>query len=142
MFATRNRRGLLVVPIALLFLCFTAKETYAGCKIVTNPGEVSFDIDPSLPGPIIGTITSQVRIRCNKVVFTVSATSLNGGASFVMKKGSDAIPYNFNYVTSGPMTNKAIVYDLIIGSSVDKVYYQDAPIGSGYTDTITLTVNF
>jgi hypothetical protein len=142
MFATRNRRGLLVVPIALLFLCFTATETYANCKIVTNPGGVSFDIDPSLPGPIVGTITSQSRIKCRKSAFNVVATSLNGGASFVMKKGSDAIPYNFSYVTSGPWTKKWTTYDLIIGSSVDKVYYQDAPIGSGYTDTITLTVIF
>ena len=135
------------------------------CKAGTT-GSLSFSIDPSLAGPIAATVTDAT-VFCSKGdAFTVTAVSANyggspatcagGGITGTLKDSSaDTMNYTFTcsvYNSGGTPsstnggTGKGFGTGndvrLGLGGSILAAAYQNAPVGTTYADTITLTIAY
>jgi len=111
------------------------------CTIATTPGDIAFTIDPDLAGPFNAVVGTQPVIKCTKNhPYTVACTSLN---TFNLMQGADSIPYTFTCPagSNGAGFGAGGGIALAIGGQVS-AGYADAPVGSGYADTVTITVNY
>jgi spore coat protein U-like protein len=113
------------------------------CKYSTNTGSVSFTLDPSVGGPVNGTL-SQPAFWCTKGTgYTI--TDDNGlnesGTTHRMKHATAAeyIPYTFLYTATGTGTGKSTPITMGITASVAETDYIDKSEGS-YVDTVTLSI--
>lgn len=137
----------------------TASVT-AHCKAGTT-GSMHFDIDPSLAGPIAAAPVTDATVFCSKnAPFSVTADSLNkalpaascsgAGITGQLKSGTDTMDYTFICSVAASGTNAGTGNgfgagnDIALGisGSISAAAYQNAPIGAGYTDTITLTITY
>ena len=111
------------------------------CTIVTNPGNIAFTIDPDTAGPFNAVVGTQPVIKCTKNhPYTVACTSTN---TFNLMQGTDSIPYTFACPagSNGAGFGAAGGITLAVGGQVS-TGYADAPVGTGYADTVTITVNY
>jgi hypothetical protein len=104
-------------------------------------GALSFSsIDPSLAGPVFGTVTQQVSFTCNvsPVAFTVT---VNPASGWTLKSGSNTIPYTLGVAPSGTYAGTAV--NLLIpsggASSIIQANYQNAPAGT-YANAAAVTI--
>lgn len=111
------------------------------CNIVTSPGAMSFTIDPSAAGPFNAVVATQPVIKCTKNhPYTVSCASTN---TFHLNQGADSIPYNFTCPSNGNGNGFGAAGNITL--TVDgqvTTGYADAAAGIGYSDTVTITINY
>ncbi|MGV8056527.1 MAG: spore coat protein U domain-containing protein [Smithellaceae bacterium] len=135
----------------------------AACKAGTT-GSLAFSIDPSAVGPISAT-TTDTTVFCSKGTnFTVTASSANKGGSAAscagagitgqLKDGANTMNYIFScnvYNSGSPSGTNAGTGQgfgagndlrLGLGGSITASSYQNAPVSSSYTDTISLTIAY
>ena len=128
------------------------------CKPGTS-GVMSFSIpDPSAPGPIAATITTDASVFCsNGAPFTVQAASTNfgapaatcaslsGGITGQLKDGANTMNYTFTCGTAGG-TGAGFAggndQKLTIAGSIAQAAYINAPVSALYADTILLTISY
>lgn len=149
-----NKLGLIGAACALTLLGNTpalatdtatvgVSATVTGTCKFTSGGAVSFTLDPSVGGPVTGSIT-QPTFWCTKGT-SYTLTDNNGlyvsAGAQRMKHGSAAeyIPYTFTYTSSGNGTGPATPITMDIASQVAATDYLNASAGS-YADTVTLTI--
>lgn len=99
---------------------------------VTNIGGISFNnIDPSLPGPVSGTITQQIFFICkNNMTYTVTANPASG---WTINQGGNAIPYTLSFNTGGTGGGPNVPIPLLTTSPAPQITqpnYVNAPGGS------------
>ena len=124
------------------------------CRVITDPGAMSFDIDPAAAGPIAAVVATQPTIRCtNGKTAAVSATSTGSGntsgtGSVVgTLTGPGSFNYTFTFSNSVTGTGHGAGKDvsLGVGGSAAAADYADAVVSAAagdYTDTVTLTVTY
>jgi len=140
----------------------TVSGTVSGVCRAGTTGSLSFTIDPSLAGPISATATDATVFCSNGTPFTVTAASLNkGGAASdcsssgsgitgTLKDGANVMDYTFTCAVDGTTSNLGTGKghgsgkDVALGiaGSIAATSYTDAPVSSGYADTITLTITY
>lgn len=126
-------------------------------------GSLAFTIDPSLAGPVSATITDATVFCSNGTPFTITAVSNSyggsasscassgGGITGTLKDASNnTMNYTFTCGVNGTTGNtgtgqgfgsgKAIALGL--AGSISAASYQNAPAGTTYADTITLTITY
>ena len=140
--------------------------TVLGMCTVGTTGSLSFSIDPSQVGPLAATVTDETVFCSKNDAFTVTAASANAGGSAASCSGSgitgtlkdtssDTMSYTFtcNVYNSGGTpsgtnagTGKGFgtgnSVRLGLGGSILAAAYQNAPVGTTYADTITLTISY
>ncbi len=142
------------VALAMLVLAMPAlagdtatvnvSATVVGTCKFSSGGAVSFTLDPSVAGPVNGTV-SQPQFWCTKgASYTLSdddGVNASGGTQR-MKHATlnEYIPYTFVYTTSGTGLGRTSPVTMDIASQVAFADFQDASAGN-YTDTVTLTIN-
>ncbi|HTP04109.1 MAG TPA: hypothetical protein VMM54_03000 [Nitrospirota bacterium] len=133
-----------IISFCLLFaIAFAANEAHARCAFVGgSTGVISFGIiDPSTsPGPVLGTVTTQVNFTCNNNrAFTVTATPASGWTL----TGPGSMAYTPGFIASGTGHGNGTPIALLTNTSqILQSNYQDAPTGSYHNSSaVTLTIN-
>lgn len=125
------------------------------CSVAQAPGTLTFVIDPSLAGPIPGTISPDMQIKCTmNGLASISASSFYGGTTPKVQCttagtcGVTQIPYTFKILNSStwPVTITGTGFGGVglpmqLGGSVTSADYINAPIGT-YGDTETITISY
>lgn len=107
----------------------------------SNVGGISFNnIDPSSPGPVLGTITQQIFFVCkNNFVYTVTANPASG---WTIDFGANAIPYTLGFNTGGVGTGAPVAL-LTIPPQITQPNYVNAPGGLyANSQAITFTISW
>ena len=119
-----------------------AEEAHARCAFVGgSTGVINFGtIDPSTsPGPVLGTVTTQINFTCNNNrAFTVTATPASGWTL----TGPGSMPYTPGFIASGTGRGGATPIALLTNTSqILMSDYQNALFGA-YTNSsaVTLTI--
>ncbi len=134
-----------IIFLCLLFaLACTANGAHARCAFVGgSTGVISFGaIDPSTaPGPVLGTVTTQVNFTCNNNrAFTVTASPASGWTL----TGPGSMPYTLGFIAGGLGQGNGTPIALLTNTSqILQSDYQDAPGGvyANGSQAVTLTIN-
>ncbi len=133
-----------LIPLWFLFtIVCTVNTAHAACAFVGgSTGRIAFNnINPSLPGPILGTVTTQVNFHCNNGrAFTVTAAPASG---WNLTSGANSMPYTLGFVASGTGLGGGTLIPLLTNTSqIIMSNYQNAA-GGGYTNSqaVTLTIS-
>ncbi len=112
---------------------------------VTDVGAVFFNnIDPSLPGPVLGTITQQIYFVCrNNMTYTVTANPASG---WTINQGANSMPYTFSFNTGGVGGGPSVPIPLLTTSPAPQITqpnYVNAP-GGLYVNNqaVTFTISW
>ena len=123
----------------------TVNATVVGvCQFLTG-GAITFTLDPSVGGPVNGTVT-QPTFWCTRgaswtmtdndgLYFSAGTRRMRHATSL-----TDFIPYSFTYTNTGTGSGRSTAITMDIASTVAAADYLDALAGS-YADTVTLTIN-
>lgn len=141
----RHAHKVYIIFLLILFaLACMANSAHARCAFVGgSTGVVSFGaIDPSTPGPDLGTVTTQVNFTCNNNrAFTVTASPASGWTLI----GPASIPYTLGFIPNGiGRGNGRPIALLTNASQILQADYQNAPSGiynNGAGGQVTLTIN-
>lgn len=119
-------------------------EVVGTCKWVNTAGTMSFVLDPSVGGPVAGTVV-QPTFWCTKgasYAITDDVGANESGTAFRMKHATIAeyIPYTFTYTAAGTGSGPGTTLNPGVGGLVAAVDYINATSGS-YADTVTLSIN-
>lgn len=142
-FALVAMAGIPTLSLAAGTTTVNVSATVVGTCQFNSGGSVTFTLDPSVGGDVVGTVT-QPQFWCTKNA-TYTITDDNGlnasGTTHRMKDaGTNYIPYSFTYTTTGTGQGKTSPITMDISASVLEADYINAPAGT-YTDTVTLTIN-
>lgn len=131
--------------VSICFLFTMVSEAYAACvfTLAGSTGAISFNnVDPSTaPGPILGSVTTQVYFTCDYgAAFTVTATP---GSGWTLTSGANSMAYTLGFIASG--TGQGLLSPIALltdNSSITKASYENTPAGA-YTNnqSVTLTIN-
>lgn len=113
------------------------------CTFVgTNTGAIAFGaIDPSTPGPILGTVTQQIQFTCNAgKTYTVAATPASG---WTMNSGANTIPYTLGFITGGTGLGATPIDLLPTTTQILPADYLNAAVGAyGNNNAVSLTISW
>lgn len=135
-----------IISLCLSFaLACTANTAHARCAFVGgSTGVISFGaINPSTsPGPVLGTVTTQVNFTCNNGrAFTVTAIPASGWTL----TGPGSMPYTLGFIASGTGRGNGTPIALLTNTSqILQSNYQDAPTGAynnGAGGLVTLRIS-
>jgi spore coat protein U-like protein len=123
------------------------------CRIITDPGDMAFTIDPGDPGPVVAVVGTDPTVKCtNGLTATLAATSANAGGAAAacpitgtLDDGTNTMDYTFSCaadVTGAGHSAAATAQPLLVGGSIAASQYADKPASAAYGDTVTVDVNF
>lgn len=137
--------------IAFILVC--AIQEASACEWYAD-GTMAFAIDPAqTPGPILATVT-QPAVKCGVgLPFSVRAASANAGGTMapcpitgLLNNGAgQLIPYTMTCLADGVgqgTTASDPPVEFGVGGSVAIADYQDAAVGSAYSDQITFQITY
>ena len=113
------------------------------CTFVgSNTGAISFGaIDPSTPGPILGTVTQQIQFTCQAgKAYTVAVNPASGWA---INSGVNAIPYTLGFIAGGTGLGATPINLLSMNSQILQADYLNAAAGAyANSQPVNLTISW
>ncbi|HZY19763.1 MAG TPA: spore coat protein U domain-containing protein [Ramlibacter sp.] len=123
----------------------------AVCKFTSAARTLSFNIDPSVAGPVAGVMSGTVTYKCTKGTVGTGVAAGNGnnfaGGTRQMSTGGttpNLLPYTLT-LTGGTATGTGFGASstdstITITGSVAAADYANLPASTAYTDTVQLTL--